>query len=64
MSDRSFLFVRLGLRYTSQFLVMWREPLISSTLYVGLMEVVSEVGIVVGTFDRMTSSMVAVVGSY
>ena len=54
----------MGLRYTISFLMMWREPLISSDLYVGLMEVVSEVGIVVGTFDRMTSSMVAVVGSY
>ena len=42
---------------------MWREPLIISALYGFLMESVAKVGIVVGPYYLMVSSMVELVGS-
>ena len=54
MSDRNFLFVRMGFMYTSRLMMIYRELLRSSGLYEGLMETVAEVGIVVGTCDRMS----------
>ena len=62
MSDNNFVFVVIGLRYTSCFLMMWNYLLKSTALYGGLMEAVAEVGIVVGTCAQMVSSMGAVVG--
>ena len=53
----------MGLRCTGRFLIMRREPLISSALYGGLMDAVAEAGISVGPCYRMISSMGEVVGS-
>ena len=53
----------MGLRCTRYFLIMCKEPLISSALYGFLMEEVAEVGIVVGPCYWMMSSMVELLGS-
>ena len=55
MSDNNFVFVMMGLRYTSRFLMMWRDSLRSSDLHVGLMEAVDEFGIVVSACACMIS---------
>ena len=49
----------MGLRYTGRFMMMWREPLRISDLYGGFMEALDEVDILVGTYARMISSMMA-----
>ena len=43
--------------------MVWREPIKISSLYVGFMEEVDEVGIIVGPCACMVSSMGSVVGS-
>ena len=53
MSDRNCTFFRMGLRYTRRLMMMWREPLISSAFYGGLMEEVTEVGSVSGPCDHI-----------
>ena len=40
-------------------MMMWREPLRISDLYGGFMEALDEVDILVGTYARMISSMMA-----
>ena len=62
MSDRNFLFVRMGLRYTIRLPMMCRYQQIISSLYVGLMEAVDEVGIVLCPCACMMSSMGYLVG--
>ena len=65
MIGRNFVFVTMGLNYTIHFIMMGREPLRSSALYLGLMEAVPKVRIVVGPFDWIISNtcMVSLIGS-
>ena len=62
MIDRNFVFVRVVLRYTRCLLMMCRKLLRSSDVYVWLVEALAEVGIVVGTYTVMISSMGKLVG--
>ena len=57
MSDSNFVFFVMGLRYNSCLMMVWRKPIISSDLYGGLMEAVTEVEIVVDPCASMMSTM-------